>query len=242
VGKTIREKTSVLPRSYASSRHLALVQVSSPGCQPPATGKGSVTPVSIRPDRSRRSSIAVRPLLVDRDVVADAGVDAQPDVLPVGGQRDRAEPLPLNPFGEVRRDAADRRTVKLCTRPSASPAERGHSLLETTFEACAESASTPGPSAPSPPPSSSPSPQRPNHVITDSADPLLGMAHRGRTACRWPSPAQVGVADGGLTSCQQDAAQKGFGRRPGGISTPQSRNSQRAATMRDHHGSRSLTT
>src|SRR4051812_19725646 len=41
-GKTVCEKTSLLPRSCASSRHLALVGVSAPTCQPPATGKGSV--------------------------------------------------------------------------------------------------------------------------------------------------------------------------------------------------------
>ncbi len=42
MGKTICEKASLLPRSCASSRHLALVGVSGPTCQPPATGKGSV--------------------------------------------------------------------------------------------------------------------------------------------------------------------------------------------------------
>ncbi len=43
MGKTVCEKTSLLPRSCASSRHLALVGVSGPTCQPPATGKGSLT-------------------------------------------------------------------------------------------------------------------------------------------------------------------------------------------------------
>ena len=40
----IREKTPLLPRSCAFSRHLMLVGVSSPTCQPPATGKGSLRP------------------------------------------------------------------------------------------------------------------------------------------------------------------------------------------------------
>jgi hypothetical protein len=43
VGKTIREKTSLLPGSCAPSGHLRAVGVSPFTCPPPATGKGSLT-------------------------------------------------------------------------------------------------------------------------------------------------------------------------------------------------------
>jgi hypothetical protein len=42
VGKTIREKTSLLPGSCAPSGHLRAVGVSPFTCPPPATGKGSL--------------------------------------------------------------------------------------------------------------------------------------------------------------------------------------------------------
>jgi hypothetical protein len=42
VGKTIREKTSLLPGSCAPSGHLRAVGVSPFTCPPPATGKGSM--------------------------------------------------------------------------------------------------------------------------------------------------------------------------------------------------------
>src|SRR4051812_38164162 len=45
VRKTIREKTSLLPRSCALLGHLPALGVS-PTCQPPATGNGSVTLIS----------------------------------------------------------------------------------------------------------------------------------------------------------------------------------------------------
>src|SRR5512135_3265534 len=44
VGKTIREKTSLLPRSCLVCCHLAAVGVSSDTDRPPATGNGSVVP------------------------------------------------------------------------------------------------------------------------------------------------------------------------------------------------------
>ena len=43
MGKTVCEKTSLLPRSCLVSRHLAAVGVSLLTCGAPATGKGSVT-------------------------------------------------------------------------------------------------------------------------------------------------------------------------------------------------------
>jgi hypothetical protein len=44
VGKTVCEKTSLLPRSCVVSGHLAAVGVSLLTCASPATGKGSVDP------------------------------------------------------------------------------------------------------------------------------------------------------------------------------------------------------
>ena len=43
MGKTIREKTSLLPRSCVITGHLAVLGVSLLTCGSPATGKGSVS-------------------------------------------------------------------------------------------------------------------------------------------------------------------------------------------------------
>jgi hypothetical protein len=46
VGKTVCEKTSLLPRSCAVSSHLAAVSVSPLTCGSPAIGKGSISPAA----------------------------------------------------------------------------------------------------------------------------------------------------------------------------------------------------
>src|SRR3954469_24483055 len=92
VGKTIREKTSLLPGSCAPSGHLRAVGVSPFTSPPPATGKGS-----LRCPQSREPSTGVPPwqafpevrrvlverllsLLVERMVRSRCG--------PGGGERD----------------------------------------------------------------------------------------------------------------------------------------------------------
>jgi hypothetical protein len=48
VGKTVCEKTSLLPRSCVASGHLATAGVSLLTCGSPVTGKGSVTHICAR--------------------------------------------------------------------------------------------------------------------------------------------------------------------------------------------------
>src|SRR4051794_38827761 len=56
VGKTIREKTSLLPGSCAPSGHLRAVGVSPFTCPPPATGKGSMCDL-VSHDRHRHDPL-----------------------------------------------------------------------------------------------------------------------------------------------------------------------------------------
>jgi transposase len=70
VGKTICERTSLLPRSCAVSGHLPAVGVSLLTCGLPATGKGSLTD-AIPPIRGRRGRPRRRP----RELFADRGYD-----------------------------------------------------------------------------------------------------------------------------------------------------------------------
>ena len=75
----------------------------------------------------------------------------------------------------------DQRTVNLLHAATRALAERGTSLLKTTFKALRRVSLCPGASARSPPPPSpTPLPARPNHVINTEGKPLLGTAHSQR--------------------------------------------------------------